>query len=318
MKGIVVASLLGMSSAMAQAAPVESFVEAPGPLGPLKGTMLAPERKGAPVVLILPGSGPIDRDGNSAYGIKAATYRLLAEGLAARGIASVRIDKRGIGASAGAVTDGNAVTIEDYVADTKAWVNAIRTKTGASCIWLLGHSEGGLVALDASRTVSDVCGLLLVSAPGRPAAAVLREQFHGNPANAPALADADRAIDSLAAGRTIDVSALHPALQRVFAPATQGLFISIMALDPAKLASADKGPMLVVQGERDLQVSVADAQALKQAHPTAKLVLLPDVNHVLKTVTTDARNVNYAAYADPSLALAPGVVDAIASFVTAR
>ncbi len=318
MKGFVVASLLGMSSAMAQAAPVESFVEAPGPLGPLKGTMLAPEGKGAPVVLILPGSGPTDRDGNSAYGFKAATYRLLAEGLAARGIASVRIDKRGLGASAGAVVDGNAVTMEDYAADTKAWVQAIRTKTGAPCVWLLGHSEGGLVALDASRTVSDVCGLLLVSTPGRPAAAVLREQFHSNPANAPVLADADRVIDALAAGQKIDVSAMHPALQRVFAPATQGLFISIMALDPAKLAAVYKGPMLIVQGERDLQVSVADAQALKQAHPPAKLVLLPDVNHVLKTVTSDARNVNYATYADPSLPLAPGVVDAIAGFVTAR
>lgn len=89
MKGFVVASLLSMSPAIAQAAPVESFVEAPGPQGPLKGTMLAPEAKAAPVVLILPGSGPTDRDGNSGLGIRASTYRLLAEGLAARGIASV-------------------------------------------------------------------------------------------------------------------------------------------------------------------------------------------------------------------------------------
>lgn len=318
MKRLVVASLLLMSSALAQAAPVETFVEAPGPQGPLKGTMLAPEAKGAPVVLMLPGSGPTDRDGNSPLGVKASAYRLLAEGLAARGIASVRIDKRGLFASAGAVADPSAVTIDDYAADTRSWIQAIQAKTGAPCVWLLGHSEGGLVALDASRAAPGICGLLLLSSPGRPAATVLREQFHGNPAYAPILADADRVIDGLAAGKRVDVSAMHPGIQRIFAPAVQGLFISIMALDPAKLAAAYKGPMLIVQGERDLQVSVTDAQALKQAQPSATLVLLPDTNHMLKTVTTDARNANIATYADPSLPLAPGVVDAVAGFVTTR
>lgn len=318
MKRLVVASLLLLSPALAKAAPVESFVEAPGPQGPLKGTMLAPEAKGAPVVLILPGSGPTDRDGNNPHGIKASTYRLLAEGLAAQGIASVRIDKRGGFASAGAVADGNAVTIDDYATDAQAWIHVIQAKTGAPCVWLLGHSEGGMVALDASRAASGVCGLLLVATPGRRLGDVLREQLHANMASAPNLEQADQVIDELAAGRKVDVSAMSPVAQRLFDPRWQGLLISLMALDPAKLAAAYKGPILIVQGERDLQVSVADAHALERAHPAAKLVLLPDTNHMLKTVTTDARNANYATYADPSLPLAPGVVDTVAGFVTAR
>jgi pimeloyl-ACP methyl ester carboxylesterase len=92
-------------------------------------------------------------------------------------------------ASAAAVPDANAVTIPDYVADTGAWVGAIRARTGAKCVWLLGHSEGGLVAL-ASSEFPGVCGIVLVSAPGRRLGDVLKDQLRANPANAPLLPDA--------------------------------------------------------------------------------------------------------------------------------
>jgi alpha-beta hydrolase superfamily lysophospholipase len=111
-------------------------------------------------------------------GIKAATYRLLAEGLAAHGIATVRIDKRGLFASAAAAPDANAVTIRSYADDVHTWVSSIRYQTGARCIWLLGHSEGGLVALAASQAGSDICGLVLVSTAGRPISEVLKSQLY--------------------------------------------------------------------------------------------------------------------------------------------
>src|SRR5262249_10810047 len=148
-------------------------------------TMLAPENSKDAVVLIIPGSGPTDRDGNSPLGIRASPYKLLAEGLAAKGITSVRIDKRGIFGSASAVPDANAVTIAHFAADVHGWVEVIRGKTGASCVWLLGHSEGGLVALASRQSASEVCGLILVAAPGRPLGQVLREQLKSNPADAP-------------------------------------------------------------------------------------------------------------------------------------
>lgn len=91
---IIVSALLLQAISPATAAPIESFIEAPGPLSPLKGTMLSAGAN-TPVVLILPGSGPTDRDGNSPLGIKASTYKLLAEGLTAHGVSSARIDKRG-------------------------------------------------------------------------------------------------------------------------------------------------------------------------------------------------------------------------------
>jgi hypothetical protein len=303
--------------AAASAAPVETLVEAPGPSGPLKGTMLAPAAApAAPVVLIVPGSGPTDRDGNSPLGVHGSTYRLIAEGLAARGVASVRIDKRGMFASAAAIPDANKVTIADYVADVRSWTASIRAKTGARCVWLLGHSEGGLVVLAAARA-PDVCGLVLVSAGGRPIGTVLREQLRSNPANAPLLGQAMAAIDALEAGRHVDTSGMHPALLPLFAPQVQDFEISLFSYDPARLIAGYDRPVLIVQGLRDIQVAEADARRLAEADPKARLTLLPDTNHVLKTFASDDRAANFATYSDPSLPLAPGVAEAIAAFVAA-
>lgn len=300
--------------ALAIAAVVASAVTAPGPNGPLEGTLLDAGSK-APVVLMIPGSGPTDRDGNNPLGITAAPYRLLAEALGQKGVSTVRIDKRGMFGSKAATPDANKVTIGDYVADTHAWVKAIRDRTGAKCVWVLGHSEGGLVALDSAQNPQGICGIILVSAAGRKLGDVLREQLRANPANAPLLSDALAAIDSMEAGKTVDVSAMHPALQKLFAPQVQPFLMNEMAMDPAKLAGSTKVPVLVLQGGRDLQVSEADAKALAAAQPKAKLVLIPAMNHVLKDVASDDRAANVATYADPSIPVDSTLVDAIAGFV---
>jgi pimeloyl-ACP methyl ester carboxylesterase len=305
---------LGMAAA---AAMVSSPIEAPGPAGPLKGVLLAPAGRGAPpLVLIIPGSGPTDRDGNSPLGVAAAPYRLLAEALAERGIASARIDKRGMFGSAAAVPDANAVTIRDYVTDVGAWVATLRRKTGVRCVWLAGHSEGGLVAAAAARG-SGVCGAILMATAGRPLGKVLREQLRANPANAPILADAESAIAALEAGKRVDVAPLHPALQNLFSPLVQPFLIDLFSYDPAALLRGYERPLLIVQGESDIQVSSADARLLAAANPVARLVLMPGVNHVLKEAPAD-RAANAATYADPNLPLAPRIADAIADFVKRR
>ncbi|WP_439814033.1 alpha/beta hydrolase [Zavarzinia sp. CC-PAN008] len=289
---------------------------APGPQGPLKGTLVQQDGDPrSPIVLILPGSGPTDRDGNNALGVQGGPYRVLAEALGNQGIGTVRIDKRGMFGSAAAVADANAVTIDDYVADTQAWVNVITQTLDRRCVWLLGHSEGGLIALAAAARVTPLCGLILVAAPGQRMGDVLRAQLRANPANAPVLDDALAAIARLEAGGRVDVAALHPGLKVLFDPQVQGFLISAFAQDPTALAAAVDKPMLILQGEADLQVSVADARALAAAQPAASLVLLPDVNHVLRAVPPGDARANLASYADPTWPLAPSVVGAIAQFI---
>jgi pimeloyl-ACP methyl ester carboxylesterase len=309
---------LAVGGVAAAASPIETYVQAPGPLAPLKGAMLAPaDTPHAPVVLIVPGSGPTNRDGDSPMGVTAAPYRLLAAALAERGIASARIDKRGMFASAPAVADGNDVTIDAYAGDVHAWVASLRAATGAPCVWVLGHSEGALVAEAAAQHPDGICGIILVAGEGRPLGEVLRAQLKANPANAPLLPQALAAIDKLEAGQRVDTTGMNPALAPLFYPAVQGFLIDEMAKNPLKLVAAYKGPVLVVQGTTDLQVSVEDAERLAHARPGVELALLPGMNHVLKVAPAD-RTANLATYADPSLPLAPGVADAIAAFIKAH
>jgi hypothetical protein len=299
------------------AAPVGEPIEAAGPLAPLSGTLLWRSEAGGegPVALIIPGSGPTDRDGNNPLGVNAASYRLLAEALLARGISTVRIDKRGMFASKAAIADPNAVTIPDYVADTAAWVAATRKATGAACVWLIGHSEGGLVALAAAQELEGLCGLVLVAVPGRPLGDVIKAQLRANPANFVIVPSADAAIDALNVGRRVDLATLPQPLHGLFAPALQGYLISLFSYDPAALAAQTKLPLLIVQGGKDLQVSDADAARLAAANPAASLALLPYMNHVLKDVADAGPAANLAAYRDPALPLGKGVAEAIAGFI---
>ncbi len=301
------------------AEPVETILTAPGPEGLLEGTLLKPAEGAGQVVLIIPGSGPTDRNGNSPYGVRAATYRLLAEGLADAGIASLRIDKRGMFASRAALADPNAVTVADYADDVRAWAAVLQERTGAACTWLLGHSEGGLVALAAvEQTADDFCGLILAATHGRPFAEVLKEQLMANPHNAAVLDEALRAVGVLEAGRRIDTRSMDPALLPLFHPSVQGYLMDLFAYDPAALLHLYSGPVLILQGARDIQVSEADARRLSASAPAATLRLLADTNHVLKEVRSPDRAVNQAAYTDPDLPLAPGVLDSITDFLKAQ
>lgn len=314
---ILLAAALAATIALpcAAQAPVSTEVEIPGPL---KGTLLKPAGVARPpVVVILAGSGPTDRDGNNPLGVKGATYRLLAEGLSAEGIASLRVDKRGMFGSASATTEPNRVFIDQLAVDALAWADKARAETGAPCAWLAGHSEGALVALVAGQSGKGVCGLILLSGTGRPLGTVLREQLQANPANAPVLSQALPAIDALEAGRHVNTSGMHPGLAPLFHPAVQDFLINAMAKDPTTLIANYDGPVLILQGSADLQVSVEDARRLKAAQPAATLSVLDGVNHLLKAAPAD-RAANLATYANPDLPLDSRIAPAIADFVKAH
>jgi pimeloyl-ACP methyl ester carboxylesterase len=296
------------------------FTESPAslstPSGTLYGTLTAPAKgDGAPVALILAGSGPTDRDGNNAMGLRTDMLKLLAQGLAAHGIATLRADKRGIGQSASAMVAENDLTPQTYANDAKAWVAQLRKQTGTACVWLIGHSEGALIAEIGAQDNPDVCGLVLISGPGRKLGNIIRAQLDANPANPADLkAEANSILSALENGQT--VSDVPPVLAPLFRPSVQPYMIAELALDPAALLTSVKQPVLIMQGSNDLQVSADDAKLLSAAKPDAKLMILPGVNHVLKQAPAD-RAGNVATYADPNLPLAPGITDSVADFIMA-
>lgn len=310
----MIRSMLLSAMLAAAATPAGVEVTVPGPQGPLAGTLIDPG-KATPAILIIPGSGPTDRDGNNPLGVKGGVYRQLAEALAAKGVATLRIDKRGMFGSKGAMADANDVTIAAYAADAHAWVDMLRAKTGRRCVWLLGHSEGSLVALKAAQDPKGICGVILVSGAGRPYGEVIRAQLRGNPANAPLLAAGEAALDQLEAGKRVDGATLPAPLQPLFRDNVQGFLIEAFSYDPAKLAGAIKLPVLILQGDKDLQVGVTDAELLKRGQPAATLKILPGINHVLKPVDGDDRAANAATYGNADLPISPAVSEAIAAFV---
>ena len=278
--------------------------------GKLNGTWLN-AGDNTPVVIMVPGSGPTDKEGNG-IGFKANMFKSLAEELARSGISTVRVDKRGMFSSK-AAGDPNKVTVDIYAEDYRNWMKTVTQTTGRDCAFLLGHSEGGLMVTAAAVGQKDICGVLLLSAPGFRLGDVLRKQLNDNPANAVILDDAMNIIDTLEAGETANVTGLHPALQQLFAPVLQDYWISLYQHDPAELLGKVNAPKIVIQGSHDIQVSVEDAKRLADISG-AELVILDGISHVLKPAPAE-RNANIRSYNSPDKPVDGRMVQAVADFI---
>ncbi|MGK5080922.1 alpha/beta fold hydrolase [Janthinobacterium sp. HLX7-2] len=107
-----------------------------------------------------------------------------------------------------------------------------------------------------------------------------------------------------------------PALLALYRPSVQPYLISSLKYAPRDTVARLRMPVLIVQGTTDLQVSVADAQALSAAAPSARLLVVPGMNHVLKMVSGD-QALQMPSYSNPELPLALGLAEALAAFVLA-
>ena len=305
------------STALAQSrSPVTTEPESPATLtttsGVLHGTLLRPSAPArGPVVLLISGSGPTDRNGNSPLLPGANnSLKLLAEGLAAKGIASLRYDKRGIAASQAGAPPERDLRFETYIDDASAWITQLRADPRFTAVVVVGHSAGSLIGMVAAARAS-AAGFVSIAGAGRPAQDILREQL-GRQLPAPMLASAERAIATLAAGRQADST--PPELASLFRPSVQPYLISWFRYDPAKEIALLRVPVLIAQGTTDIQVPTADAHRLAAAAPSATLLIIDGMNHVLKSVGPDPA-AQRSSYGDPSLPVVPSLIDAIAELV---
>jgi len=279
----------------------------------LGGTLTLPRGAtgGVPVVVIIAGSGPTDRNGNSMMGIRPNSYAQLAWRLAERGIASLRYDKRSMAGTKGTF-DLTKMTLDDFAADARAAAESLGHDARFSRVVLLGHSEGASLAFIAARAGAPVAGVISVSGLGRPLGVVIREQL-GRQFDSATLVRYDTAMAQYLRGdQPKDVP---PPLAPLFVPINLSFMKSLSSFDPPAAIRAVRQPVLIVQGGRDLQVTVADAERLHAAKPDAQLVVVPLANHVLKQSTDTTLQGQMPTYQNPTVPIMPDVASAIADWI---
>lgn len=283
------------------------------PAGDIFGTLTIPDNaKSSPVVLIIAGSGPTDRNGNSPLGVRTDTYKKIAEGLAGNGVSSLRFDKRGIAASRAAMASEADLRFETYINDVKGWISMLNSDKRFSKVIVLGHSEGSLIGMVAAGQ-TQVGGFISVSGVGKTVDQTLREQL--KPKLPESMFDeASKALDSLKMGMT--VQKVNPALISLFRPSVQPYMISWIKYNPTEEIKKLKAPVMIIQGTTDIQVTVEDAKLLAAAKPDARLKVFDGMNHVLKESEIDMQK-NMATYANPELPLKAGFMDSIVNFIMA-
>ena len=264
-----------------------------------------------PIVLLIAGSGPTDRDGNNHSGLKTDAYRMLAQALCLQGIASLRYDKRGVGASAAAGGLEQDIRFENYIDDAVSWGHLLQNDTRFGPLCVVGHSEGALIGTVASRLL-DAQGFVSISGAGFPAADILETQMKSK-LLADLLPYSQAILSSLKDGKEFDESKIPEPLKPMFRASVQPYLISWFRYDPAKEISELTMPVLIIQGTADIQVDIENAKQLAQANPNAQLLIIEGMNHTLKMVLNDVEQ--QQAYIDPEVPISQELIDRLVQFI---
>jgi len=264
--------------------------------------------KQPPVAVLIAGSGSTDHDGNGPQ-LKPATLKKLSEQLVARGIATLRYDKRGAGGWKPEFGDPKDFRFKDYVDDAVALVDHLHAAEKFSKVVLVGHSEGGLVAILAAQRVP-IDRLALLATAARRQGDLLKAQMEKQlPPDT--FARVAKAIDAIMAGQIVD----PPPLGLAIPPAIQPSMASSFTEDPIDPLKRLVMPTLIAAGGRDHQLVRLDFLALTTAAPAAKSLWLPDMNHVLVDVADEVDDI--AAYNQADRPLDAELIDGLASFILA-
>ncbi|MTH16218.1 alpha/beta fold hydrolase [Flavobacterium sp. LC2016-01] len=305
-------SILSLSAVNAQNAKQDTFKETNVTLkiniDQLYGTLTVPDvTKKCPVALIIAGSGPTDRNGNNPM-MKNNSLKMLAEALAKNGIASLRYDKRGIGESKSSGADETSLVFENYTEDAKSWINFLKQDKRFSQITIIGHSEGSLIGMIAGAKANK---FVSIAGAGESADKLLKEQISSK-SNKQIEEMTFPIIDSLKSGNK--VKKVDPLLNSLFRASIQPYLISWFKYDPQTEIKKLAVPILIIQGNKDLQVNVSDAESLSKASKNAELVIVDKMNHVLKIIDGDNK-ANFESYNNESLPISEDLTNKIISFI---
>jgi len=281
----------------------------------LKGTLLLPDGKGKfPAMVLLPGSGPTDRNGNQP-GMTVDLLKQIAEELAKDGIATLRFDKRAVGTVYKDVYPKDLAKFNDFfswenhVGDARKAFDYLRSQPEIDTkhVGILGHSEGSMIAMAVAGQDDGPALAVLVGAPGRPLGTVMHEQIVASLARNPApgidseklIGEFDATLKSIV-DKSVLPSDMDPLLAPLFPPIATKYLHSVFLFQPTEVAAKIKCPVFVVQGEKDIQISVLRdtpplMEALKKRPGYAsELLVVPSASHNLKAVQDEKKEPGFA------------------------
>lgn len=283
--------------------------------GALMGSFLVPKSKSPiPVVLLIPGSGPTDRNCNSQLGLISNTFLMLAEELYKANIATLRIDKRTSGESVKTFSEESLklILFDDFIHDVEVWIDSLKNDPRFSDVIVAGHSQGSLVGMIATKN-KQADKFISLSGAGRSIDNIMCDQFD---ASFPNYSDTTRKFfDGIKNGIYLE-STPHIIKQNIPRTAIP-FFQSWIKYNPEEEIRKLNVPILVVNGEHDIQVAVSEAELLHASSPQSKLVLIPEMSHILKNAPAD-RLSNMMTYNQPELPLNIQLVEEVIRFVNQK
>ena len=273
----------------------------------IDGTLLTPEDNSKSVLgIIIAGSGPTNRDGNQNF-LKNNSLKKLAEGLSSQGVATFRYDKRIVKQIRKGKVDNNMM-FDDFVTDAISVIDYFKGKNNFSKIYVIGHSQGSLVGMLAAKDRAD--GFISLAGAGQSIDAVILEQIEKT---APMYTeDSKKTFAILKLNKTTEN--YPPALASLFEITIQPFMSNWMQHDPQKIVKELNFPILIINGTKDLQVSVEEANLLKEASTNAELIIIENMNHILFTIDGDNLE-NSKSYNEAFRKINPSVIDSILSFI---
>jgi pimeloyl-ACP methyl ester carboxylesterase len=279
--------------------------------GDIYGTLVLPKSaEKMPLVLIIAGSGSIDRNCNAPQ-MQTNAYKILADSLLNKNIATLRFDKRGIAASKEAGGKEADLRFEHYINDVQVFIDTLAKDTRFSKIIIAGHSEGALIGLVAAENNAKVAKYISISGTALPVNEIIREQISTQPQMVKDLVFP--ILDSLKIGKQIEN--VPQMLYALFRPSVQPYMISWFKYNPRDEIRKLTIPILIIQGTTDIQVAENQADLLYFANPKSTLCKISNMNHVLKTCATTDQTTQLASYTNSDLPLADGLVQCIVDFV---
>ena len=275
----------------------------------IKGTLFSPEKvsKKTKLVILIAGSGPTNRSGNSTMGGINNSLKFLAEGLTQNGIAVYSYDKRIFAQMITKTVDEKTLSFEDFINDTKDVITYFKSQKKYSKINIAGHSEGALIGMVASLNNAD--GYVSLAGAGRCIDEVLLEQLGKQ---SPKLKDAAQdGFVSLKEGKTFENK--NPMLASIFRESVQPYMISWIKYNPQVEIKKLTIPILLINGTKDLQVPATDAELLHVANSKSEVKIIENMNHIFKEITVDEDNLK--SYSDPKLPVIPEIISILTTFV---